>query len=144
MFSRQYSNYYLVLSINVLAVLFDITWLFYGLEEYRYLAIRVVTVKVLGVAAIFLFVRNSDDLMLYFVIMVLTQLITNFIVWPGLSKYISRIPLKELRFKTHIKETMVCFVPSIATSVYNVFDKSFLGVFAMIHMRVDAMRKLKQ
>ena len=53
--------YYLVL-ITVISSAFDITWLYYAVENFKTVSIRNVIVKILGVACIFAFVKKPEDL----------------------------------------------------------------------------------
>ena len=43
----------------------DISWLFQGLEDFRKITVRNITVKLVGVISIFLFVKSANDLYLY-------------------------------------------------------------------------------
>lgn len=121
------SLFFCLLCINIFSVLFEVSWFFYGLEEYGYLVRRSIIVKSLSVISIFCFIKTQDDFITYVIIMAFTPLISNIAVWGGLKKYIILVPLKTMKFKRHIRESLVYFVPTIATSVYTVLDKSVLG-----------------
>lgn len=49
-------------------------------------------------------------------------------LWPYVKQYLTRVKWKELTFKNHFKETLVYFIPTIATSIYTVLDKTLLGL----------------
>ena len=57
-FSANYSVYYLVLTMTVLATAFDISWFWSGQEQYRFIVIRNSIIKILGIVLLFAFVRT--------------------------------------------------------------------------------------
>ena len=51
-FAREYRPYYVVLTMTLLAVAFDISW-FWGLEQYSLIVLRNTAVKLVGIAMLF-------------------------------------------------------------------------------------------
>ena len=51
-------------------------------------------------------------------------------MWGYLKGQVEKPVLKELRPLRHLKETLVYFIPTIATSVYTILDKTMLGWFS--------------
>ena len=45
-----------------------------------------------------------------------------------MRRYLVKVNIRELKFKKHFSETLVYFIPTIATSVYTVLDKTLLGL----------------
>lgn len=58
-FAREYRPYYVVLTMTLLAVAFDISWFFGGLEQYSLIVLRNTAVKLVGIAMLFLFIREK-------------------------------------------------------------------------------------
>ena len=56
---------FLVLSMNILAVMFDVTWLFQGVEEFGIIALRNTIFKFLNIAFIFVFVKQNIYLCIF-------------------------------------------------------------------------------
>ena len=54
-----------ILGFSLLSKALDISWLFQGLEDFRKITVRNITVKLAGVISIFLFIRSANDLYLY-------------------------------------------------------------------------------
>ena len=121
-FAREYRPYYVVLTMTLLAVAFDISWFYGGLEQYSLI--------VLGIAMLFLFIREKEDLLLYVALTAATGLLGNVSMWGYLKGQVEKPVLKELRPLRHLKETLVYFIPTIATSVYTILDKTMLGWFS--------------
>lgn len=126
--STQYTAYYGVLTMSVIAVAFDISWYFAGFEKFKYIVIRNTIVKLAGIALLFLFVKTRNDTLLYVGIMAATGLIGNISMWTYLPGMLSKVDIHTLHpFKKHLKQTFAYFIPTIATSVYTVLDKTMIG-----------------
>ena len=123
----QYTTYYKILILEIIANAIDISWFFQGLEEFKKTVVRNMLVKLISVICIFVFVKTSNDLNKYFIIYVLSILLGNFSLWMYISKYINKIDLKELKIIRHIKPMMMLFIPQIATQIYTVLDKIMIG-----------------
>ncbi len=124
----QYSLYFLIMSINLLAVLFDISWFYSGIEQFQHIVVQNSLFKILGIVCIFLFVKEPQDLTLYVAIMCVSGLLSNLSMWVYLPKYIQKINWHDLKIFPHLKETLIYFVPTIATSVYTILDKTLIGM----------------
>lgn len=120
--------YFIILSISIIATLFDISWFFEGIEDYSFLLKVSLIVKVISVICIFIFVNDANDLPWYVLILALSLFGSNISMWFGLRKKVNRLELKSISLKNHYKETFVYFIPSIAISVYTILDKTFLGI----------------
>ncbi len=121
-------RFYFAIGLTVLAMFFDCNWFLQATENFGMLALRNFLVKTVSIALIFIFVKTEDDLLLYFLIQSGAVLASNLLVLPSLKKYLVRVPIKQLEFRRHISETLVYFVPTIATSIYTVLDKTMIGI----------------
>lgn len=123
----QYHLYYLILILEIIANIVDISWYFQGLEEFKKTVIRNFLVKLISVVCIFLFVKSSNDLSKYFVIYVLSTFLGNLSLWMYMPRYVKIQKVKSLNIKRHIKPALMLFIPQIATQVYTVLDKTMIG-----------------
>lgn len=123
----QYHLYYLILILEIIANIVDISWYFQGLEEFKKTVIRNSLVKLISVVCIFLFVKSSNDLSKYFVIYVLSTFLGNLSLWMYMPRYVKIQKVKSLNIKRHIKPALMLFIPQIATQVYTVLDKTMIG-----------------
>lgn len=124
---EQYQIYYKILVIELIANCFDISWFFQGLEEFKKTVFRNILIKCISVISIFIFIKTKEDLIIYFVIYVFSNLLGNLSLWWYLPKYLSKIDLKELNLLKIIKPTISLFIPQIAIQIYTVLDKTMLG-----------------
>lgn len=124
---QQYSIYYRILILELIASTLDISWFFQGLEEFKKTITRNTIVKLISVMCIFLFIKNTNDLGLYILIYALSNLFGNVSLWMYLPKYLTRVNISELKIKWHIVPILGLFIPQIAMQVYLVLDKTMLG-----------------
>ncbi|RGC52540.1 flippase [Absiella sp. AM29-15] len=127
-FYKEYRNYFIALSFNLVAVIFDISWFFSGLEEFKYIVVKNSIVKISTVILMFILVKNKSDLLLYILLMSCGTLIGNISMWVKLPNFICRINKKSISLKHHFKESFIYFIPTIATSIYTVLDKTLIGI----------------
>lgn len=125
--NTKYQVYYAVLTFNLLAVMFDISWFYAGIEQFQYTIGWNSFFKIASVLALFIFVHKPSDLLIYVFIMAFQNFAGNVGMWTGLPRFIHKVDLKTIKLKKHFHETLVYFIPTIATSVYNVLDKTMIG-----------------
>jgi O-antigen/teichoic acid export membrane protein len=108
--------------------MFDISWFFAGMEQFKYTVTKNAACKLIGVALMFMFVKKQEDLLLYIIIITASTMLGNLSMWLYVPRFITKVDFKTLRFKKHFHETLIYFIPSIATSVYTVLDRLLIGV----------------
>lgn len=124
----EYTIYYRILLIQLVANLFDISWLFQGIEEFEKTVVRNLIVKLLSLILIFTVIKTPNDLWKYFAIYVGAELLGNITLWLYLPQYIEKVSIKKLDLKKHIKPVISLFLPQIAIQIYTVLDKTMIGV----------------
>ncbi len=131
-----YSFIFLIMSLDVLASMVDISWFFQGIEDFKKIVVRNFIVKITGVVLIFLFVKSSSDLYLYVICQSATLLLGNLSMWAYIPKLVGKVEVRKLNIKKHVRPTLVLFLPQIATSVYTVLDKTMIGLLTGIEEEV--------
>ena len=124
----RYRIYYLVLTMGILSTMFDISWFFAGMEQFKYTISKNAVCKLAGVALMFLFVKEQDDLLLYMIIMTASTMLGNLSMWMYVPRFLEKVDFRQLTFRKHFHETLIYFIPSIATSVYTVLDRTLIGL----------------
>lgn len=125
--SSKYRMYYIVLTIGIFAAAFDISWFFDGIEQFKLTVIRNSLFKILGIICLFLFIKKPADLLLYIFITVVSTLLSNVSLWPYMNRYLVKVNPRDFEFRRHFHETLIYFVPTIATSIYTVLDRTLLS-----------------
>lgn len=115
-------------SINLIAVAFDISWFYEGIEDFKVTVLKNSFVKLISMITIFLMVRSDQDVLLYIVILGLSTLIGNFTLWPNLKRNLVKINLYEIDPKKHFFPMITLFIPQIATQIYVQLNRTMVGV----------------
>lgn len=119
-----------VVGLYVVSACFDINWFFFGMEKFRFTVIRNTIIKILSAISIFIFVKESSDVIIYCLIMTLATLIGQLSLWPYIFKEIRFYKPQFSEVIVHIKPNLFLFLTVIAVSLFKVFDKIMLGLMA--------------
>lgn len=132
----RYSVLFKIQLIDIVASFVDVSWFFQGLEEFKRIVTRNIIIKLVAVASIFMFVKKPSDIIIYAIIYSLSLLIGNLIMIIYLPKLISVHKVRGREVFKHIKPCLVLFLPQIASSIYNVLDKTMIGAMTGIEAEV--------
>lgn len=123
----EYSLYYKILILELVANAIDISWYFQGVEDFGKTVVRNIIVKSLSLVCIFVFIKSPEDLWKYFLIYTVANVFGNLTMWMYIPEILPKVRLKDLNLIKHIKPTLALFVPQIATQIYVVLDKTMVG-----------------
>ena len=101
-------------------------------DLFKLIVVRNAFIKLISLIAIFIFVKNSEDLWKYVLILALGTLCSQLILHNFLRKYIKFTKFNFNDIKKHIKLGLVLFVPVIAITFYKVMSKIMLGNLSTI------------
>lgn len=117
----------LLQGMQVISAFFDISWLFFGIEQFKLISIRNICIKLGSVFCILLFVKEIGDIWKYTAIIAGSTIISQLLVLPAAIKNISFIKPKPKQIIKHVKPNIILFLPVIAANVLHYFDKVMLG-----------------
>lgn len=108
---------------------FNIDWLFKGYEEYQYIVIRSIAVKLLSLCALFLWVRTQEDYVAYALI---TSLATcgNYLLNIIHARKYASLQFRHLHLQQHIKPVLLIAATLFFSSIYSKLDTTMLGIMA--------------
>ena len=132
-FNIKYFSTSLFAGLFIVSAIFDINWLYFGLEEFKKTVVRNAIVKVLSVILIFIFIKNNNDICKYMVIMSVSTLLSQIIMWFFLKENINFEKIKFEDVVKHIKPNLILFIPVIAVSLYKMMDKVMLGALTNVN-----------
>jgi len=116
----------------VISAMFDISWFYFGIEQFKISVIRNTIIKILTVICTFIFVRKREDLWAYCLVMSLSNLISQLALWLPLKKYVHFARPSIAQITKHVKPLLILFIPAIAVSLYKYMDKIMLGAMSSI------------
>lgn len=140
----DYKTILLIQGLSIFSVMFDVSWFYYGMENIKRVTLRNIIVKILSVISIFIFIKNPEDLALYVFLSVGFSILGQLILWLDLRHY---IVFKKVHFKdaiSHLKPSILLFVPQIAISIYSTLDKTMLGMIVSDVAEVGFYSKAQQ
>ena len=119
-----------ILGLSLVSKGLDISWLFQGLEDFRKITVRNITVKLVGVISIFLFVKSANDLYLYVFLLTIFELLGQLSMWLPAREFIGKARFDMAYARVHLKPVILLFLPQIAISLYVTLDRTMLGALA--------------
>lgn len=129
-FIPKFFEYQKLFVIGASKILFNallVEWLYKGLEEFKYITIRSLLIKVLYVVAVFVFVKCEDDYVKYFAINV-AMVVVNAVINIIYSRHYLRFSFRQLDFKSYLKPFVILGFYNILTSMYTSFNVTYLGL----------------
>lgn len=129
-FSNFNSNRILlfILVFHLINVPLNIGWFYQGIEEFKKITIRGFFLKIIDLLFVIIFIHDPDDLVLYVFGSSFINFLAFFVLWIDIKKYVKFVPLKFLHPTKDLKDSIVFFLPAIATSIYTLLDKTMLGL----------------
>lgn len=129
LFSGQYEPaLYFVFASLVFMNCFNVDWFYQGKEEYAYIALRSIAVKLASLAFVLIFVRSSSDVVSYAVILCFATAGNYFFNIARLRKYV-RFRLKGIRPLRHMRAVFVLAGTVVLFSIYTKISVTILGTF---------------
>ena len=119
---------YWIQALNIVAVLFDISWFFQGLEEFGKIVFRNFVIKIINIGLIFLLVKESSDVSKYVLLIGIMNILSGISIWFFLPQYLIHVPLGALRPFRNLRVIIELFLPQIAIQLYTVLDKTMIGL----------------
>lgn len=119
---------YKICLIYLLASIFDITYYFKAMENFRTVAMRNISIKAIAMLLVFCFVKNANQVWLYTLILAVSELLGQGIMIVSIDKSIWKNPVYEKKnIKKHFLQSLSLFIPAVAIQVYTMLDKVMLG-----------------
>lgn len=117
---------YAACGLPVLLNVINVDWFYQGLEEYRYITIRSIVIKAISVVAIFLFIHQKSDYILYALIVSLAT-VGNYIFNIFHARKIVKFSIKGCEYRKHFKPLLIFALILLLSSIYSKIDILMLG-----------------
>lgn len=111
----------------VLSTGVDVTWLMFGVEDFKPTAIRSISVTVAELVLILLLVKTEYDLWVYVAIMSIGYLASQVVMWPFVHRFVDYVKPTWAEVRVHFLPNLRLFIPVVAISLYTTMDKVLLG-----------------
>ena len=118
---------FLVMSSTIWFNSIGMEWLYKALEQYTYITIRSVFLKLIALGAMFVLVHKQEDYIIYGVISIFASSASNICNFVHARKYISFEYIGNYNLKKHLRAICIFFAMSCATTIYTHLDTVMLG-----------------
>ena len=123
---RNESILYLCAGFQLFFNFFNIDWMYKGKEEYGYITLRSILIKILSFAAILIFVKSKEDYIIYAVISG-AALCGNYLFNIVHAFKFVRFDFKNFEIKIHIKPLLILLAGIFLSTGYSMVDVTMLG-----------------
>lgn len=118
----------MIMTFNLVANVFYIEWLNEALENFGFITIKTIVVRIIYVILLLTTVRSSDNLKEYMIVLVLYTLLNNLLSFIYIKRRI-KFNFSNIKLKKHIKPMFLVVILSNANVLYTQLDRLMLGQF---------------
>ena len=120
---------FIVTGIPIIFNVFNVEWFYQGMEEYVYISVRNIIVKMISFVCIIIFVRSTQDCVA-FALIYSVGIVGNYLLnIKNIVKYKIKLIIKGIHPLKHIRLIIVFLSSSIAIELYTLLDTTMLGYF---------------
>ena len=136
-FASDRNILYIIYLFAIVHVAFDCGFLFAGLQRFGFISLVAAAAKCLACIAVFVFVRDINDIWIYALITVANVFVSCFAIFIACLSRVHAIPFSEIHVVRVFRKSFRLFLPTIAISIFTLFDKLMIqwltpGVTTMI------------
>lgn len=124
---REYKYMFFIGLSKILSNTLLVEWLFKGLEDFKYITIRSIIVRILYVIAVILFVKQETDYILYFFLTTM-MVVVNALINILYSQKFVKFRIRIINIRPFFKSSMILGGYALLTSMYTTFNIAFLGI----------------
>ena len=104
-------------SFKLFANLFWIEWFYRGLEDFKYITIRSVIVRLLFIVSVFVFIKEKSDFTLYYILFVSIVIINAICNWTYKRNKVS-LRFKHIALKAYAKPFIILGIFAMLSAIY--------------------------
>lgn len=123
------ASLFFLLSTTLFFNTIGVAWFYQAIEDFKYITLRSLFVRILSLVALFIFVKTKQDLFYYAGILVIGTVGNNIFNFFRLRKYIklSKGEFKRLHLLRHLIPALKIFILNLVISIYVNLDSVMLG-----------------
>lgn len=124
---KDYTTLLFVLSVQIIFKMIDVDWIYSIFEDYAFITLRSICIQIISLIALFAFVHSNNDLIIYALITMMSNVSMQIINCFFSRKYCKIKFIKKSNLKQHLKPIFTLFAISIATTIFVNSDTTLLG-----------------
>jgi O-antigen/teichoic acid export membrane protein len=128
-FTKTYAHlpFFALGVISYIASNLSFEWFFQGSENYKFITIRTLLVRIAILIAIFLLIKNPGDILLYYGVLTSGLFVNSIISILYLRKHLTVIRPSSVAIKRHLRPIFSLFATRFFISVYAVLLNALIG-----------------
>lgn len=129
--TNSFSNLiiFFLTSFTLLFNIFNLDWFFKGIEDYRVITYRSISIKILSFVGMLILVKTVNDVYKYTFLLIIGQGLGY--VWSYFySKKYTNLNFKGLNIRRHYKSLKIFFLSAFVVSIYTTVNGIILGYFS--------------
>lgn len=126
---HEEATLFYILSLTIVFTGIGAQWFYQGVEDFLFITVRGLIVRILCTIGLFLFVKDKDDLLIYGLYIIGATVGNNLINFIHLRKYLqlARVKWNQLNVTHHIRPTLNIFLLNVVISIYIQLNTVMLG-----------------
>lgn len=124
---NEYRTLIIISSTKILFTAVGINWFYTALEEYGYITLRHAVFQIIGLVALFTFVKKPEDYCIYAAIGVFSTVGSYVVNFFHARKFINLFQKTHIEIKKHVKPIFTFFGISCANKINSALDAVMLG-----------------
>ncbi len=117
---------YLIVGISIALNAFNISWLYEGMEEFRFISVRNLAFKIVSFLCLVVFVRSPADYMKYAAITVVGT-VGNYTVNMLYMPRFAKLSFRDLNLKRHMRSILYLVAVNLAIELYSLMDVTMMN-----------------
>ena len=113
-------------SLSLFFTSFLIEWFYQGMEDFKYITVRNVVIRIIYAVLVFLFIKSPENYLLYFAFTV-SVVIVNAVINIVYSHNFVSFSFKDINIRPYIKPLFSLGLYNIVLSMYTTFNVIYLG-----------------
>lgn len=123
---RSSFSLYAITGLSIVLNVFNISWLYEGLEEFQFVSIRNIIFKAVSFIFLIMLVRGPEDYLAYAAITIIGTA-GNYIVNMVYSPRFASLTFKGLNLKRHMKSILFLVAVNLAIEIYSLVDITMMN-----------------
>ena len=117
---------YLILGLKVFANFFMVEWLNEAFENYKFITIKTIAVRLLYTILVFVCIHKPEDILVYCIIVVAMDLLNNLVSFAYVNRQVP-LTFRHLEIRRHILPICNMLIISNVNLLYTRLDRVMLG-----------------
>lgn len=128
--SNSFRNILLILSISLISNALYTEWINEAYEEFIFITVKTLIIRVLSILAIFLFIKEKTDFYTYVFIIVLVILLNNLVSFIYALSYTKfSFNFKNVEWRKYLPPLFFVFIMNNSNILYTTLDRTMLGAY---------------